>query len=58
MLQLRSSDTILSRPHASDRQGGRDQELYQTSLRAHEHVQGIKFPKQNVEVECIEIKHA
>ena len=39
----------MSRPHASDRQGGRDQELYQTRLTAHEHVHEVKSPR----TECL-----
>ena len=49
MLQLRSSDAILSRPHASHRQGGRDQEINSNGLTAHEHVQEVKSPR----TECL-----
>ena len=38
-LTLNDTRADMSRPHASDRQRGRDYELYPTGLTAHEHVQ-------------------
>ena len=50
------SDTILSHPHASDRQGGRNYKLQTHRLRAPWTNAYTKWLKQNAEGNCVEVK--